>query len=295
MWNKCVIIILSIICSLAVRGQRLVDVIVDYTYYGPSTQLLDEAKINAFEQGKIQAISNEFGTIVSSVSSSMLQSAAYGNEIDDFFQLNSSDIKGEWIETKGEPEYDIQFVENEWIIHVKARGVIREIVSAPVDFIAKVLCNGIEDKFERTDFHAGDDLFLSFRTPVDGYLAVYLMDNDRNVYCLLPYQGQDDGIYKIEKDRRYVLFSRKDAPLGEREFVDEYIMAAENDVERNQIYVIFSPNPYTKAIDAESAINSEGLQLPRQLSYMQFQEWLSKCRRYDKQMRVEKTLITIKK
>lgn len=66
---------------------------------------------------------------------------------------------------------------------------------------------------------------------------------------MLPYRDQKDGIYKVEANRRYVLFSEKDDPRGN---VDEYTLEANRSLEHNQVYVIFSPNQFVKAVDKAS-------------------------------------------
>ena len=67
---------------------------------------LEEAKRIALERAKIQAIADEFGTIVSQ-SNTTLVSNRNGESSSDFFSLGGSEVKGEWIETIGQPEYEI--------------------------------------------------------------------------------------------------------------------------------------------------------------------------------------------
>lgn len=275
------------LATFPVFAQRTEKVTVSYTYIAPSSGSLDIARETALERAKIKAIADEFGTIVSQQNSTIVSNRNGVTNID-YLSLGSSEVKGEWIETIGEPTYDISFQQNMLVVQVEVKGRIREIVSAPIDFVAKILCNGTEDRFERTDFHSGDDLYLSFRSPSNGFLAVYLVDNNRDAFCLLPYQSQTNGIYPIEANRQYVLFSKEHAPKEEKAIVDEYTMTANESMERNQIYIIFSSNQFIKATDS---ILSNGL--PRQLNWEDFQKWLSKCRRRDKEMRVEKTTITI--
>lgn len=173
-------------------------------------------------------------------------------------------------------------------VTVRVKGVIREIVNAAVDFQACVLCNGTEDRFERDVFRDGDDLYLSFQSPVDGYLTVYLLDAEGTAYCLLPYRGDTGGRVAVKGNRRYVFFSMDDVPAGEQGMVDEYVMTCGNGKELNQIYVIFSPQLFTKAVDYAG----EGLQ-PRELPYEEFQRWLFDCRKQDREMRVEVKNIVI--
>lgn len=176
------------------------------------------------------------------------------------------------------------------IVHCKVKGEAREIVSAGIDFQAHILRNGTEDKFESEQFRSGDDLYLSFKSPVSGYLAVYLIDAESQAYCLLPYRNQTDGIYPINANQRYLFFNIKEATLIERPYVDEYVMTCEQESEQNQIYVVFSPNQFVKAAD-----NQTKELLPRDLPFEDFQKWLVKCRKHDKDMNLQMIPIVILK
>lgn len=288
---SCAIISLSVamLTTFSAFAQRTERVTASYTYIVPSNVSLDVARETALERAKLQAIADEFGTIVSQHNSTVVSNKNGESNID-FLSLGGSEVKGEWIETIGDPSYDISFQQGMLVVRVEAQGRIREIISAPINFVARILCNGTEDRFERTDFRSGDDLFLSFRSPVNGFLAVYLVDNNNDAFCLLPYQAQTNGVYPIEANRQYILFSEEHASVEEKGIVDEYTMTANEAMERNQIFVIFSPNPFTKATDS---MFTDGL--PRQLEWRLFQKWLASCRARDGAMRIEKTLITIKR
>ena len=169
------------------------------------------------------------------------------------------------------------------------QGKIRELTSIGLDFQAKVLRNGTEDRFESEMFNNGDDFYLSFTSPVAGYLAIYLVDVGNDATCILPYQRQQDGIYTVKANQRYVFFSERDATPVERPLVDSYNLTALYPVEQNQIYVVFSPQSFVKAVD-----NGFEGQL-RQLKGDDFQKWLAKCRKRDVNMTVKMIPITIRK
>ena len=65
--------------------------------------------------------------------------------------------------------------------------------------------------------------------------------------------------------------------------------------EHNVLYVIFSPNTFTKAIDQQSGTNWRDEQLPRQLSYEDFMKWLARNQTRDENMVVRREVITIRK
>ncbi|MBQ8601143.1 MAG: DUF4384 domain-containing protein [Bacteroides sp.] len=275
--------------ALSALAQRTEKVRAEYIYHAPENISLEEAKRIALERAKIQAIADEFGTIVSQSNTTMV-SNRNGESSTDFFSLGGSEVKGEWIETIGEPSYDINYEQGMLVVKAIVSGRIREIVSAQIDIKAEVLCNGTDLKFARTDFKNGDDLYLYFQSPVDGYLAVYLLEEvSQMVYCLLPYKSSSEAVTPIEHDKPYVFFSAKDA--GDKaHLVDEYTMTCNSSVERNTIYVVFSSNEFTKA----NSYNVEVL-LPQELSFEEFQKWLIRGRVKDKVMVVKRKYLTIKK
>lgn len=262
-------------------AQKTERVAATYTYYAPEHVSIEEARRVALQRAQLQAIADAFGTIVTQSNATRVRNENGKSDVS-LLSLGASEVRGEWLRTDGEPEYDIAYEDGMLAVTVRVKGVIREIVNAAVDFQAKVLRNGTEDRFEGEEFRNGDDLYLSFRSPVDGFLTVYLLDAEGTAYCLLPYRNDTGGRVAIEGNRHYVFFSLDDVPAEERSIVDEYTMTCSRDGELNQIYVIFSPQLFTKAVDYAG----EGLQ-PRELPYEEFQEWLFKCRKQDPEMRVE--------
>lgn len=275
--------------SLTVLAQKTKTVEGEYTYHAPENVTLEQARRTALERAKIQALADEFGTIVSQTELSRVENVNGKSDVN-FLSLGGTEVKGEWIETIGEPIYNIRYEGNMLVISCSVKGKAREIVSAQIDFTAKVLRNGTEEKFESAEFRNGDDLYLLFQSPVKGYLAVYLVDADAQAFCLLPYRNQTEGIYPIKANQRYVFFNERLAPPSERPQVDEYVMTTERSSEYNQICVIFSPNQFVKAVDGNA---DEGL--PRQLSSDDFNKWLVKCRKSDKDMNLRIFTITINK
>lgn len=284
---KHILLLLSVLFTIPVFSQKMKTVEGEYTYHAPENVTLEEAKRIALDRAKIQALADAFGTIVSQTNATHVQNRNGSSDID-FLSIGGSEVKGEWIETVGEPQYNISYEQGMLVVKVSVKGKAREIVSVQIDIKAKVLRNGTEDKFESDEFRDGDDLYLSFVSPVSGYLAVYLVDAEQKAYCLLPYRSQTDGIYKVEANRRYVFFNIKEAPLQERPYVDEYVMTCSRSSEYNQIYVIFSPQSFAKAAD-----NTSSETLPGELNYKELQKWLTKYRKKDKSMNVIKKSIII--
>lgn len=277
-------------------GQRTANVTTTYKYYAEEGQSIAQAKASALQLAQVDAIAKEFGTIINQNTTSM-SSEENGNSKDYFYALSSSDVKGEWIETKGEPKYQVEYNDDTLIITVTVSGLIREIISAGIDVDVTLMRAMNENELvASTEFKHGDDLFLKFSSPVEGYVAVYLVD-DTGAFCLLPYQRDVVGRVKVKAGEHYTFFSEHDAPKADKPIVDQYTMTCSSDksIENNKVYVIFSPNLFTKANDNKTGENEYGMELPRQLDFQAFNKWLSKNRKRDKDMVVTMENITIRK
>lgn len=286
--------ILCFTCCLFSYGQKIKKVSASIVYYAPDNVTPAQARHTALERAKIQAIADAFGTIVSQTNTTHTE-IHNGESSTDFSSLGLSEVKGEWIETIGEPVYLESIEQGMWVIKCTVKGRARELKSVSVEFDAKILKNGTERKFASENFKDGDLLYLSFITPKDGYIAVYILDAEKNVICLLPYEEDSDGQEFVRHGQEYVFFSPK------IELVDGYIEKVINNVdgvclgcneemEMNQMYIIFSPNQFTKAVDYKD--KRTGL---RTLPQEQFQKWLSECRSLDPQMSVEIKNIQVSK
>ena len=294
MMKKLFVFLLLLTFSCVSFGQKVKTVEGEFTYLMPEDVSLSTAKRHTLQQAKLNAIANEFGTIVAQTNLTRMETNGERSKMR-FNSFGSSDVKGEWIETLGKPEYDVQLIDGAQVVTCRVKGKIREIVTSQADVKVKVLRNGREDRNEDDRFKDGDDLFMSFQTPLKGYLAVYLVDDNEQVQCLLPYLNQQSGIFQVEANRRYVLFSAKNDP---QLYVDEYTMNTERSEEYYQIYVIFSPNLFVKAVDVASEKVVKGNDIagyPRELSFEDFHKWLAKCRRHDKDMCLKKIFISVKK
>ena len=126
-----------------------------------------------------------------------------------FFALGGSDVKGEWIETIGNPEYQLQFENHFLVISCTVKGKVREIESTKTEIIAKPLRNGTNLRYESNEFKDGDDLYLYFRTPEDGYISIYLLDeNTQLLYNILPYKNQPIPSVKVKGMTERIFFQK---------------------------------------------------------------------------------------
>ncbi|MDR1120544.1 MAG: DUF4384 domain-containing protein [Dysgonamonadaceae bacterium] len=291
--NKISLLLTMLVFSATLSAQKTVKVCGEYTCRAPENVSLEQAKRFVLEQAKLAALAEHFGTTITQWNSTMVKNENGKSDIS-FLSLGGSDVKGEWLEDTsieyGKPYYEQDML----VLSVSVCGKAREITGAGVDFSAKVLCNGTETKYESDNFRNGDDIYLLFRSPVDGYPAVYLVDDSQTAFCLLPYMNDTQGKVRIKAGREYVFFSAKHAEPAEKSIVSEYTMICDKSAEQNYLYIIFSPNEFTKAND--SNVHDESARvLPRELPFADFQKWLAKNRQRDRDMKVEVKSLMIKK
>lgn len=286
---RCAITLILALLSVAgsYAGPRTKKVRAEYTYYIPANVSPDAAREIAIQRAQAQAIADEFGAVVTQSSTVRIE-AENENVNTDFLSIGGSELKGEWIETIGEPKIEYITDGKDIALRVEISGVIREIESAKVPFDVKILRNGTSDANESEGFRSGDDLYVSFRSPSGGYIAIYLIDTENQAYCLLPYQGQENGFFATKANRRYLFFHPDFAEGIEKDMVDEIVTDTSLAKERNRILTVFSPNKFFKATDRQTEKD-----VPRNLSYAEFQKWLANLKKRDVEVSIIETAITI--
>ena len=262
----------------------------------------NEAKAKALQKARTDAIAKAFGTFVSSSSTSVYQqnNDQYYNG---YFNLNSCDVRGEWISTK-EPKFEFTFDgNNERCIRVEEEGYAIQL-GGDIQLDIRLLRGGMDPDKNKVGpydvYKEGENMYMYFSSPVDGYLMLYIVDNDDiknpRVGRLLPYRSNGDGdAMPVKADHPYIFFSEEKADL---EFVDvtrEIHMECPNCQEGRQIdynifYVIFSRETFTRATD-DSAL-TEDIPTTRMSN---FQKWLAKRLQSDHELMIDKISIAISK
>lgn len=148
--RRAVILLLTLLTT-SVFAQKVKTVEGEYTYHAPENVTIEQARRIALERAKIQALADEFGTIVQQQNVTRVENSN-GESTTDFFSVGGSEVKGEWLGDEDEPEYKISYDDNMLVVTCRVKGKARELVSAKIDFQARVLRNGTEDKFEDSEF-----------------------------------------------------------------------------------------------------------------------------------------------
>ncbi len=259
----------------------------EYVYYGPETMSVEDAKREAIERAKIQALENEFGTKIAQSTSTMVSSDNHKSNTR-FSSHGLSDVKGEWIETIGDPQLDISFRDHNIVVTCRISGLAKELKGTRVEYEAYTLRNLPDRNCASTRFSDGDDMFLFFRSPIGGYLNVFLLCNaEDEAYCLLPYKN-GKGVFYISADTDYYLFSKAHGGKNAAE-IDEYTLTAEGDTEYNDIVLVFSPEEFNK-----TGLSDQSCLAPKMTTISKFNDWLAKLRTKNDNVTTSIINITIK-
>lgn len=259
----------------------------EYIYQVPENLSNDQAKDVAVTRARAQAIADEFGMTISQRTSTYIENYNE-NATGDFVAMGGSELKGEWIEDLEEPTFEYITDGANLAIKVRIKGRIRDVNSSKVSIDSKILRNGVLDSNETEHFVAGDDLYISLNSPIDGYAAIYLIDNSDNVYCLLPYQSQTEGIFHVKSNRKYIFF-HPDYPEGLKPAdVDSFTVSTDSDRERNRILIFFSPNKFFKGADSKQQSD-----LPRTMKSTDFRKWMSNLVKKDADLTITERSIVI--
>ena len=285
-------LIALMLLSQTAYSQKKKSVTGEYRMLVPTYMSREEARLTAIEQAKTEALAKEFGTIVSQTNLMLMeQNNQRSNEV--FYSLGQCDVKGVWLKTEGEPIVTEQIIEGEHWIEAKVKGIARELTSAKVNIENHLLRNGKGDEFESEEYRDGDQFYVSFQSPRNGYLAVYLLDAKRDAYLIVP--NKDEELYPVKRGERYVFIDDEKEQL---------ILTTEKPMEINQVYIIFSPN---KFYSENVSVTNDGIDLdkyrtdefknitrPPYIPCKKFQKWINSLRLKDTEMQVVTKFITIK-
>lgn len=274
------VLIISCGCQGVTAKEKVREVVGEYVYFLPRNVARDKGEQIALQRAMTAAIAAEFGTLLSENTRVEMRSGSDG-ESSDYWSSASMLVRGEWIETIGQPQFGCRVDDDDIVITCRVRGRAREIATNKADIQVRLLRN--DASTEDNTFVSGDRLMLGFTAAVDGYLTVYYEDESRQVYRMLPFYSDRSGAIKVEGGRDYIFFA---SASGDD---DQYTLTTDRRAERGYIYVIFSPDEYTKPIDRRS---DEELGL-RELTGEAFSKWLDGRRAADPHLQISVSPLSI--
>ncbi len=282
----CLLTFASLLCfPNQLSAQRTATVSGKYTYILSENDdvTIKEAKLKAIEQAKAEALKKEFGMLV--VSDFINTDKMVNDEFTSYYISNtSSSVKGEWLGDEREPEVTIECINGDIFFTAEVWGKAREIVRAKSDIKWQVQKDVNAQRVDADHFDTGERFFVKFKSPTDGYVAVYLITGDNETACLLPYGNSAAGRFQVKGGKEYTFFDKATDPSARF-----YKLSTDKLQEYDKIVVIFSPKPFTKCLDV-----SNDPRRPNLLDSKDFAKWLLKNQRADSDMVVEHKWLTIK-
>lgn len=260
---------LGIMSILSAFAKDEVTVEGKYDFVLPSTMSEAEGKETALNRAIIQALADEFGTIVTSDTWTDIRNDNSSSDVS-FWQMGNSFVKGEWIRTLSEPEYSKYLSgDGDIVISVKVKGKARALETSPIKLKAflSVPFSGTESYI----FKNGNRFTLHFMTPVEGFVSVYLADKSGSVARLLPYSQENTSCTPVKAMERYEFFTSQEG------YQEQYTFETDKSKERNIVYVLFSTKEYVRPFDRQD--KELDLRLVKDRDFMQ---WISELRSIDK-------------
>lgn len=270
--------------AVQLRAERVATVSGKFSYVLSSNEniTIKEAKLKSIDMAKAEAIKAEFGTLVASDFISTEQGS--NDQTQSFYVLDAaSSVKGEWLEDLETPRVTMECIGDDLFFHAEVKGKAREIVRAKTHLDWTVSKGAGDSRVESDQFKSGERIYLTFRAPINGYVAAYLITGDEETSCLLPYRGDNRGRVSVIGGRQYTFFDKTADPTA-----THYKLSTSQPQEFNQLVVIFSPNPFTKCLDF-----GKDPKRPNVLSRKDFANWLLENQRLDTEMVVARKWLTI--
>lgn len=213
----------------------------------------DELKDKLRHHAIINAIEREYGTYVTQesfvdVDDGNTQFRIFGKTVvqGEWLKTSSEDFKEEMRKTK-----DGRRNRHELWMTLKIAGQVRELSQPDIEF--NYFTTNCRKEICKTGvFNSGDPMYFHFNSPVNGYLSIYVVEEDE-AFRLLPYQNMPityKNAIPVVADQDYVFFS----PYGDNDYftdfskhlIDELIMLTDKEEEYVSLYMVFSTEEFTK-------------------------------------------------
>lgn len=283
--KKLTLIILILAFTLVTQAQREEEVSGSYTYVLSENDgiTLKEAKHMCIELAKAAAIKEKFGELITSdvidsnVETNGESSTSY------YWENTVAMAKGDWLGDTEKPQLDIKYEDDKLIFTAEVKGRAREIIQSKIDLKWEIMKDGLTMRKKASIFESGERVYVNFRSPADGYVAIYLILGDDVTQCLLPYPKDTDGRFEVKAGREYMFFDKEEDLTAV-----PWKLTTKRRLENNQLVIIYSPNPFTKCND-----KSVDKMHPNTLNTHDLQRWLLKCQREDRDMVVNKKWVKI--
>jgi hypothetical protein len=272
-------------------AQQLHHVCGEVNYVVPETQTVAEAKHTAVLQARIQALAEEFGTVITQ-NSTLTTHTREGVASSSFNSISENDVRGIWVEDTKEPVINVLSNNDLMVIHAKVCGKAKPIESSQVELEVQTLnygfCNGevhpFRSGYETTQYNDSDFFGVRLRSPVDGYVALLIRDdNTDNVSIVMPYMGGDGYAREVKSNQEYFFLTDADPEFP---YPASTILTTERKVEHNTLIVVFSQHRFSGSVSGQGDWFYE-MDVPK------YQKWIQSMRKHDLTMQTQEIILTI--
>ncbi len=255
-----------------------------------------EAKNRAEERAKVVALEKAFGTVIVQGNTTYIKNVSTGKQTETqttFNMIGNTIVGGEIIQVlnkefkentqkyrrRGEKVEDI-------FITCEITVLARKTNDKKIHFQANLLSGDMINN-KTTDFYDGNDIYFHFRSPVSGYVSLYVDITGQGItQRLLPYQNtpvEFEGGMPVEADKDYIFFSKAKNESyypDKGVVVDEIFAGPEKDREVWRFFTIFSKEPINKPSLKEGKTGltkkdrENNITVPKELKSEDFQRWM---------------------
>lgn len=238
---------------------------------------IKEAQHECIKLARLNAIKDAFGEQIST-NTNMIDANIDGQEFSSFREEINISTQADWIEDTKDPKIDTEVDGDKIIFKAEVWGKARKLPTAMIDLDWQIMTGQPGNLYETNSFQHKQRIYIKFKAPVDGFLAVYLLDStNKEANCLLPYKNNPRGRHEVKGGQEYILFDKENDPKA-----INYNLTTSAKQETNNVVLIFSPNSFTKCNEITGDRRH-----PNSLSVEDFNAWLNKQRRYDSDMVVD--------
>lgn len=278
-------ILFAFCCSMTVFAVADEKVYGKMTYVGDRKLSIEENEQNCIEQARINALADKFGTTIRDLTKDEYFGDG-GNSSNSFQHLTAASVKGRWLRDTKDPVLHMYFdSENQFIIECEVWGEAREIKAAGIDLKWNI-CAGTPSEGSISEvFNHKQRLYIPFRSPIDGYVNVYLIDENDVVNCLLPYREDRDGVFDVQGGSDYMFFDRENLPS---KYPHHYIMTTTSPSSRNKLVMVFSKNRFSKCnVNRGDKVHLDDIPLN------DFNKWIMNCQAQDDDFIVQEKWVKV--
>lgn len=243
---------------------------------------LRDAKQHAIDMAKTAAIKKVFGEhIISDIE--MVNEDRNGESKSSYREVTKSVAKGDWLGNTKDPVIDIGYDNGILYITADVWGEAREYFHAKTDIRWSVAAdNKDKQRVTTTQLLHQQPFYVHFQSPVDGYLALYVLEESGEATCLLPNR---ESRFPIRAGVSYRLFDTTFDPQA-----TPLWFSTRQEREDYQLVLLFSSTPFSKCLEQQATAYNK----LNTVNAKDFQTWLLRVQREDHNMIVQQKHVTVR-